>query len=245
MSLWKTTAKVATAVICLGGSVQALATSDLDSYNSNWQTLMNTQAADQLKHYYDDQSLLGQYPYDASKNLVGLESIKGMFSNGPFKLAGLKVAVDSIALSESPKTALLLKQWKIDFDKGGFQGLALEVIEQSNDQWVRRIDLGAGGLSSAADFAKQDTEADNSAFDNFAAQLQATQNAERQNLSSDAASLNVAKISAVDNLLSVEQLDSGLLISKVTSPSGDYLTFNALHKTDGSWKLAAQLVEKL
>jgi hypothetical protein len=219
--------------------------SALTDYNNQWQTLMNNKSADQLGNYYDKQSLLGQYPYDAAKNLIGLDNIQQMFSNGPFKLADLNVEVNSVGLSETADTAILLKGWKIDFDKGGFSGLALEVLTKNNDQWVRSIDLGAVGLKAAVDFAQQDAALDNSAFENFAAKLSEQHSAARQNLSEAAAMLNIEDIEKVDNLLSVAQGNTGLLITKVTSKGSTYLTFNALKLANDSWSLAAQLVEKL
>ncbi|MGB1237141.1 MAG: hypothetical protein ACPG4U_02950 [Pseudomonadales bacterium] len=245
MSLWKTASKAlatCSAVALLASPLQA---ADLEQYNAQWQSLMNNKDAQQLSHYYDAQSLLGQYPYDASKNLVGLEAISGMFSNGPFNLEGLNADVDMLASAQHGDSAILLKAWKISFAKGGFSGLALEVLDKQDAQWIRRIDLGAGGLKSAGQFSEHDSETDNSAFDNAYAQLVGGAKIARTNLSDAAAALKSSEITLVDNLLSVAQGETGLLISKVSTARGNFLTFNALQNKQGKWTVTAQLVEKL
>ncbi len=218
----------------------------LQQLNTDWQLVMNNQNTAFLSRYYDEHSLLGQYPYDASKNLVGLSAIEDMFSNGPFKLTDLKANIDTLALDAKSNTAIVLKRWSINFDKGDFGGLALEVLEQTHDGWKRRIDLGAGGLSSITQFAQQDTEADNNAFGGIAHKLgKYAMKAQRHNLSKDAGVLDFSRFSKVNNLLEVKQGNRGLLISLLTQKEQKYLTFNALEQSSRGWVVQVQLVEKL
>lgn len=217
----------------------------LEDWNRGWQQLMNSKDSAALANYYDDASLLANFPYDSSKNLQGITAISAMFTGGPFNLKDLKAQIETRALASKGDTGLLLKHWDISFDKGGFNGLALEVLTRDGDSWKRRIDLGAGGQQSAADLASQDTEADNSAFDGIAAKLPSLSiKAERINLS-DAASALKFEAASADNLLSIQQGDYGLLISRINSTAGEFVTFNALRQQAGKWQVEVQMVEAL
>lgn len=223
----------------------AQAPAELVELNNQWQPLMNAKNTAALSQFYDAESLLGQYPYDSSKNLQGLEAISQMFAGGPFSLPELQAQIDTVALDARDDTALLVKNWQISFKDGGFKGLAVEVLENTPDGWKRRIDIGAGGLQSITELAANDLEIDNSAFaglaDDYAVR---TADAVRVNLGT-AALPDLSKVQAVDNLLSVQQGDSGLLVSRLNDGSGDYLLVNALQKSATGWQVKVQMSSDL
>ncbi len=239
--------KLAVPAIAFGGlmsvgAVQAAAPGELVALNQQWQPLMNAKDVESLNKFYDADSLLGQYPYDSTKNLQGLDAISQMFAGGPFGLPELNAKVDTLALDAKDDTALLVKHWDISFKEGGFKGLALEVLNRTDDGWKRRIDIGAGGLSAATDFAQNDTEVDNSAFGSLAADYALrSEGASRVSLTEGAELPDFTEGFVVDNLLSVEQDNSGLLISRLTGKGQSFLLFNAVEKTAAGWQVKVQM----
>lgn len=227
--------------VLMSAGAQAAAPEELVALNNQWQPLMNAKDVDGLDKFYDADSLLGQFPYDSSKNLQGLEAISQMFAGGPFGLPELKAQVDTLALDAKDDTALLVKNWDISFKDGGFKGLAVEVLSNTPDGWKRRIDIGAGGLTSAAGFADTDTEVDNTAFNSLADDY-AIRSAGAARVSLDDAELpDFAEGFEVDNLLSVEQGSNGLLISRLTGKGQSFLLFNAVEKTAEGWQVKVQM----
>jgi len=228
------------ALLLAVSNIAVAADSTLVKSVDNWQNVMNNKDAGALSSYYDEGSVVAQFPYSSDKNLVGLDSITGMFTNGPFNLNDLNVEVKTIALDENQDIGLLLKSWDIKFDKGGFNGLALEVMKQKQGKWIRQIDVGAGGLKSAFGFTAQDLEKDNSAFNDA---IKSLKQAKRTNIDPAAAKLNLSdKGVELDNLVAIENQNTGLLITKISAAGKNYVTLNALEKGTSGWAIKSTLV---
>ena len=121
---------------------------ELKKLDSQWQEVFSAKDLAAVKNYYDEQSLIASFPYDAEKGLKGAEAIGNMFQNGPFNLEGFNVSVTPLAFDENNNAALLIKNWNVKHNGGAFSGLAVEVLEKKTNGWKRIIDMAAGGFSN-------------------------------------------------------------------------------------------------
>lgn len=218
----------------------AAVSTDLTSSVNNWQNVMNNKDLNALSSYYDDSSLVAQFPYKPENNLIGLSAIKNMFANGPFNLNQLNATINTIALAEQKDLGLLLKSWDIKFDKGNFSGLALEVMTHKQGKWIRTLDLGAGGINSAFGFSTQDLEPTNNAFDSA---INTLKQAKRTDINPNAKQLDLNdKSLQFDNLLAIENQDTGLLISKIIAGDKNYISLSAVKKHNSKWMIESSLI---
>ncbi len=217
---------------------------ELEKMDSQWQEVFTAKDLTAVKNYYDESSLVASFPYNAEKSLKGAKAIGNMFQNGPFNLEGFNVSVKPLAFDENANSALLIKNWNVKHNGGGFSGLAVEVLEKKNAGWKRVIDMAAGGFSNINDFSKPlSTPATSTAsFD----KIDAT-NSQVSQVSTDkqdpalnekiAAALQAGDYQTVE---AISHANKGLLIARITLDNKVYITFNALSEEKGSWNANLQ-----
>lgn len=204
-----------------------------------WPQVMADRNLEAMGDYYDDRSILAEFPYDESKNLVGLDNISSMFENGPFSLPGqLSLTTIPIVRATCHNSGLIIKKWIMVNAAGTFQGMAVKLLNYDN-KWNRLIDLEAGGLINLADFTRTESTADNSAFDYLADHLLTSMAGARLiNIDNPQGPLTYADSeTTVTTLAAIPNQDHGLLIARVVNAQSEYLTFSAVENTKNGWKV--------
>ena len=208
-----------------------------------WPQIMADRNLEAMGDFYDDRSILAEFPYDESKNLVGLDNISSMFENGPFSLPGkLSLTTIPIVRATCHNTGLIIKKWRMANAAGTFDGMAVKLLNYDDNKRERFIHLEAGGmvnLEHFAYFARTESTADNSAFDYLADHLLTSMAGARlididnQNepFTYGDSEATVTTIAAIPNQ------NQGLLIARVVNEQGEYLTFSAVENTDNGWKV--------
>ncbi|GAA4651061.1 hypothetical protein GCM10023116_33440 [Kistimonas scapharcae] len=207
-----------------------------------WPQIVAERDLEAMGDFYDEYSILAEFPYDESRNLVGVETIAAMFENGPFSLPGeLSLTTLPVARVAFQDTGLIIKQWTMVNSAGSFQGIAVKLLNYT-DHWNRLIDLEAGGLVNLADFASTDQPMDNTAFDHLADHLlSAVEGAKVINLDNQDETVTYPDSElTVTTLAAIPNQNHGLLIAKVSDTDHEYLTFNALEKTENGWQVVIQ-----
>ncbi|OQX39990.1 MAG: hypothetical protein B0D91_00450 [Oceanospirillales bacterium LUC14_002_19_P2] len=207
-----------------------------------WPQIVAERDLESMGDFYDEHSILAEFPYDESKNLVGVEAIADMFDSGPFSLPGeLSLSTRPFARIAYQNTGLIIKQWTMVNTAGTFQGIAVKLLNH-DDHWNRLIDLEAGGLMNLSDFVNTDQTMDNTAFDDLADHLlSAMEGAKVTNLDNDDEAVTYSDSEfTITTLAAIPNQNHGLLIAKVSDVNHEYLTFNAVEKTENGWKVVIQ-----
>ncbi len=217
---------------------------ELKKLDSQWQEVFSAKDLAAVKNYYDEQSLIASFPYDAEKGLKGAEAIGNMFQNGPFNLEGFNVSVTPLAFDENNNAALLIKNWNVKHNGGAFSGLAVEVLEKKTNGWKRIIDMAAGGFSNINDFAKPtSTKAANSTtFEKInTSDTQISQlSVEKQDIALNKKISTALQSGNYKTVEAISHADKGLLIARITVDNKTYITFNAMSLNDNNWKVNLQ-----
>ncbi len=207
-----------------------------------WPQIVAERNLEAMGDFYDEYSILAEFPYDDSKNLVGVEAIAGMFDNGPFSLPGeLSLSTRPFARTAYKDTGLIIKQWTMVNTSGSFQGIAVKLLNYTN-HWNRLIDLEAGGLVNLSDFVNTDQTMDNTAFDHLADHLLSSMEGARViNLDNEDEAVTYPDSAlTVTTLTAIPNQNHGLLIAKISDADNEYLTFNAVEKTENGWQVVIQ-----
>ena len=222
----------------------------LTALNEQWPTVFANKDIKRLPDFYSPDALMAQYPYNEADNLEGLEAITAMFSNGPFKLVDASVKTWTLRMDARGNGGLILKKWQLNHSEGSFSGLAIKVASQQDNQWHWDIELSGGGLKSLSDFAKNDFEPDNSAFGYIATRLLNSKkpNHEEHLIDMDvSAAVQTASegLAEFNNVLAIENDDTGLLITRASKQGYNYIVFMGLARVDGHWKVVTRVTKFL
>lgn len=227
-------------------TASAAVSNELSNFNAQWPEAFNTKNVTAVQGFYDQNSLLTSIPYKPEAGLKGAKAIGNMFKSGPFNLDALNVEVVPLGFEENADVALLLKNWKVSHSGGAFSGLAIEVLEKTTDGWKRSIDAAATGFSTAQDFAKQATIEQSFVSPFTVEQTQTSQlNSNHQNKQLNTQIKNAISTGQYKNISSIVNQNNGLLIARVNVEKNEYITFNALVKQQGKWRLQVQLFSVL
>ena len=226
------------------GLTVAAVSPELQKLDSQWQEVFSAKDLTAVKSYYDEQSLIASFPYDASKGLKGAEAIGNMFQNGPFNLEGFNVSVTPLAFDENKDAALLIKNWNVKHNGGAFSGLAVEVLEKKANGWKRVIDMAAGGFSTINDFAKptSTTASNSTAFEKIDSNdVQVSQlSVEKQDLALNKKISAALQSGSFETIEAISHADKGLLIARMTIDNKTYVSFSALSLNSNNWKANLQ-----